>query len=243
MPETVLSGLMGGSVGICAAESLCEGDDEWRRRELFKALGIPLIVDDLYPLDPEVPAALARPHLPLRVVNNACATIAMLNGMCNVPSVTMDTEFSHIVSFSTRDEIITSSPFLLAAHNSLSSPPSISVGGPAPQAPDDAYHFVVFTPHLDGLKRAPVRHGEYTEGGEEWLGKVRTVIENRMATSSPGSPHFNHPALCADPFLNFERYLVYALLHGLAKTGGFDSDIENAKAERLAMGCDSMDKD
>jgi len=217
--------------------------------ELLKTLGVPLIVDDLYSLDPEVLAALQPLHALIflfkwvgrtdesgggagvyddlfpgffanQVVNNACATIAVLNGVCNIPSVTMGTELSDIVSFSagmdsqTRGEIITSSPFLLAAHNFLSPPPSISVDGPKPPASEDAYHFVVFIPYagciyeLDGLKRAPVRHGEYTEGGEGWLGKARTVIENRIATYPPGSLHFNLLALRTDPLPNLEQQLA-----------------------------------
>jgi ubiquitin carboxyl-terminal hydrolase L5 len=44
---------------------------------------------------------------------------------------------------------------------------------------EDAYHFVVYLPYagsiyeFDGLKRAPIRHGAYQEGGEGWVGAAR----------------------------------------------------------------------
>jgi len=219
--------------------------------ELLKTLGVPLIVDDLYSLDSEVLAALQPLHALIflfkwvggtdetgggagaydesfpgffanQVVNNACATIAVLNGVCNIPTVTMGTELSDIISFSagmdpqTLGEVVTSSHFLRTAHNSLSPPSSISLDGlgPKPRSSEDAYHFVVFIPHagciyeLDGLKRAPVRHGEYTEEGEGWVGKARSVIENRIATYPPGSLHFNLLALRTDPLPNLERQLA-----------------------------------
>ena len=40
---------------------------------------------------------------------------------------------------------------------------------------------------LDGLKRSPVRHGPYSEGGEGWISKAREVIEARIATYPAGS--------------------------------------------------------
>jgi ubiquitin carboxyl-terminal hydrolase L5 len=36
-----------------------------------------------------------------QVVNNACATVAVLNGVCNIPSLTMGTELSQFKSFTT----------------------------------------------------------------------------------------------------------------------------------------------
>ncbi|KDQ18427.1 hypothetical protein BOTBODRAFT_97607, partial [Botryobasidium botryosum FD-172 SS1] len=120
-------------------------------------LGVPLMVDDLYSFDSEVLAAVARrsthsyspkwdrrtgesdggagvydEHISSffanKVVNNTCATIAVLKGVCNIPSVAMGTEFLGIVFFSagmesqTQGEIITPPFFLLAFHNFLSPP-------------------------------------------------------------------------------------------------------------------------
>ena len=34
-----------------------------------------------------------------KVVNNACATIAVLNGVCNIPSVQMGSELQELLSF------------------------------------------------------------------------------------------------------------------------------------------------
>jgi ubiquitin carboxyl-terminal hydrolase L5 len=82
----------------------------------------------------------------------------------------------------TRGEAITSSSFLRSAHNHLSPPPAVSLDGlDLPKTSEDAYHFVVYIPvagslyELDGLKRAPVRHGSWDEKpeAEGWVAKAR----------------------------------------------------------------------
>ncbi|QRV94122.1 peptidase C12, ubiquitin carboxyl-terminal hydrolase 1 [Ceratobasidium sp. AG-Ba] len=220
--------------------------------ELLKTLGVPLVVDDLYSLDPESLAALQ----PLRalvflfkwigsgdetgggqgkydeefpgffahqVVNNACATIAVLNGVCNIPSLTMGQELADLVSFTagmdsqTTGLAVTSSDFLRSAHNALSPPSVLSVSdGPQPKSSEDAYHFIAYLPvagqiyELDGLKRAPIAHGSYVEEGEGWVAKAREVIENRIGTYPPGSLHFNLLAVRDDPVPLLQAQLAAA---------------------------------
>lgn len=92
--------------------------------------------------------------------------------------------------------MITSDSFFRTAHNSLSPPPSISLADltdPADKKSGDAYHFIVYAPvnghiyEFDGLKRAPVKHGAFSESGEGWTGKAREVVEKRIATYPPES--------------------------------------------------------
>ncbi|KAG8698292.1 hypothetical protein FRC08_006016 [Ceratobasidium sp. 394] len=224
--------------------------------ELLKTLGVPLVVDDLYSLDPESLAALQ----PLRaliflfkwvgggdetgggqgrydeefpgffahqVVNNACATIAVLNGVCNIPSMKMGQELADLVSFTTGMDsqttglAVTSSDFLRSAHNALSPPSVLSVSdGPQPQSSEDAYHFIAYLPiagqiyELDGLKRAPVAHGAYAEDEEGWVAKAREVIENRIGTYPAGSLHFNLLAVRDDPIPSLQARLAAAQAAG-----------------------------
>ncbi|KAB5596071.1 Ubiquitin carboxyl-terminal hydrolase [Ceratobasidium theobromae] len=224
--------------------------------ELLKSLGIPLVVDDLYSLDSESLAAL-QPIRALiflfkwigggdeagggegkydedfpgffahQVVNNACATIAVLNGVCNIPSLKMGPELTDLISFTagmdsqTTGLAVTSSDFLRSAHNALSPPSVLSISdGPQPQSSEDAYHFISYLPvvgqiyEFDGLKRAPVAHGTYNENGEGWVAKAREVIEKRIGTYPLGSLHFNLLAVRDDPIPSLHEQLTAAQAAG-----------------------------
>lgn len=218
--------------------------------ELFEALGVKgLIVDDLYSLDSASLAALQPLHALVflfkwvagsdekggasgsydhdftgffmrQVVNNACATIAVLNGLFNIPEAEIGEQLAQLQEFSTgmdaetRGEIFTSSDWLRTQHNSLIPPSAISLANLGlPKTSEDAYHFVVYLPHLgavyelDGLKRAPINHGAYPEAGEGWAAKAREVIEHRISTYPPGSIHFNLLAIRGDPLPSLRAQL------------------------------------
>ncbi|KAJ7072555.1 ubiquitin carboxyl-terminal hydrolase [Mycena amicta] len=218
--------------------------------ELLKTLGVPLVVDDLYSLDSESLAAFQPLHALIflfkwiptsgaptanqgefdhdfagffahQVVNNACATLAVLNALGNIPSLTTGPQLGELLSFTTgmdaqtRGLVITSADWLREAHNSLSPPSAISLDGlglPKSTA-EDAYHFVVYLPtmgslyELDGLKQFPVRHGSYDETGEGWLKKARETIEARIATYPAGALEFSLLALHDDPLPLLETQL------------------------------------
>jgi len=138
----------------------------------LKTLGLPLIVDDLYSLDPDSLVALQPihaliflfkyvnptnttsmgttggepdPHFPgffaHQTVNNACATLAVLNALGNIPvtssSMTKNKseEYNALMSFAgpldptSRGLVITSADWLREAHNALSPPSAISLDG------------------------------------------------------------------------------------------------------------------
>ncbi|KAJ3754075.1 hypothetical protein EV360DRAFT_87180 [Lentinula raphanica] len=207
--------------------------------ELLKTLGVPLIVDDLYSLDSESLSSLQPLHALIflfkwvstpsdtmsgtydpdfpgffahQVVNNACATLAVLNALGNIPSLKIGSQLAELMEFTnnmdpqTRGLVVTSSDWLREAHNSLSPPSAISLDGLGlPKQTEDAYHFVVYLPsmgsvyELDGLKPHAVRHGSYDETGEGWLSRAREVIENRIATYPAGALDFSLLALRDDP--------------------------------------------
>ena len=121
-----------------------------------------------------------------QVVNNACATLAVLNAVANIPGVDMGPQLREMMDFAaemdpqTRGMVITSSDCLREAHNALSPPSAISLDGlDLPKSTEDAYHFIVYIPYagslyeLDGLKQAPVNHGAYPETGEGWVARAR----------------------------------------------------------------------
>ncbi|KAJ3534434.1 hypothetical protein NM688_g7139 [Phlebia brevispora] len=215
--------------------------------ELLKRLGTPLVVDDLYSLDAaalsehqpinafiflfkwipthqesmagsydqEFPGFFAH-----QVVNNACATLAVLNAIGNIPGLQMGTQLTDLIAFTTgmdpqtRGMAITSADWLREAHNALSPPSSIYLDDPdLKKTAEDAYHFIVYMPYMgalyefDGLKDAPVTHGPYNEQGEGWVAKAREVIEARIATYPAGSLNFSLLALHEDPLPSLQKQL------------------------------------
>ncbi|KAF8633643.1 hypothetical protein AX15_001330 [Amanita polypyramis BW_CC] len=121
-----------------------------------------------------------------QVVNNACATLAVLNALGNIPSLTAGPQLTDLMGFTvgmdpqTRGLVITSSDWLREAHNALSPPHAISLDGLGlPKRTEDAYHFVIYLPvmgalyELDGLKQYPVRHGAFEESEDGWIRKAR----------------------------------------------------------------------
>ena len=120
-------------------------------------------------------------------MNNACATLAVMNALGNIPGLTSGPQLQDLMAFTTGMDaqtsgmVITSSDWLREAHNALSPPSAVSLDGlglPKTQS-EDVYHFVVYVPvagsvyELDGLKQHPVNHGSYQSTGEGWLKNAR----------------------------------------------------------------------
>ncbi|KAI0769627.1 ubiquitin-specific protease [Trametes elegans] len=248
--------------------------------ELLKTLGVPLVVDDLYSLDPASLAELQPLHALIflfkwvagssnepssggqydpefpgffahQVVNNACATLAVLNAIGNIPGLEKGPQLAELLSFTagmdpqTSGMAITSSDWLREAHNALSPPSAISLEGlDLPKTSEDAYHFVVYIPYagsvyeLDGLKQAPVRHGPYSESGEGWVAKAREVIEARISTYPAGALEFSLLAVHDDPVPRLQEQLAQLQASGNQAAA---SELvvklanENSKRERWAF--------
>ncbi|KAF9476363.1 hypothetical protein BDN70DRAFT_839385 [Pholiota conissans] len=250
--------------------------------ELLKSLGLPLIVDDLYSLEPDSLAALqplyaliflfkwiptsSDPTAPQRagqddpdfpgffahqVVNNACATLAVLNALGNIPSLHGGPQLTELLQFTqgmdpqTRGLVITSADWLREMHNALSPPSAFSLDGLGlPKKSEDAYHFVVYLPvmgalyELDGLRPHAIRHGGFEESGEGWLKTAREVIEARINTYPIGALEFSLLALRDDPLPSLQSELErYQALGNSAILNEISSRIhnENSKRERWAF--------
>ncbi|KAI6044661.1 hypothetical protein EDC04DRAFT_2865858 [Pisolithus marmoratus] len=218
--------------------------------ELLKTLGTPYIVDDLHSLDPDELSALQPLHaliflfkcLPSateelsglageydpdftgffahQTVNNACATLAVINALGNIPSLKADQRLEDLLNFTTGMDpqtcgmAIASADWLREAHNDLSPPSTFSLDGLGlPKKAEDAYHFVVYLPilgcvyELDGLKPHPVRHGTFEDSDNGWLRKAKEVIESRIATYPSSAIDFSLLALRDDPLPTMKRQL------------------------------------
>lgn len=194
-----------------------------------------------------------------QVVNNACATLAVLNGVLNIEPtdgvpLPMSSELADLVSFTTgmdpqtRGLAVTSADWLRAAHNALSPPAAVSLDGlidKADQEKQDAYHFVVYVPvhgavyELDGLQPFPISHGPWpADAPDGWLSTARAAVERRIATYPPGALEFNLQAVRADPLPRLRAQLAEAQKTGssaaVAEAAAALAD-EEAKRERWAF--------
>jgi ubiquitin carboxyl-terminal hydrolase L5 len=207
--------------------------------------------------DPDFPGFFAH-----QVVNNACATLAVLNGVLNIEPtesgpLPMSSELADLVSFTTgmdpqtRGLAVTSADWLRAAHNALSPPAAVSLDGlidKSQREKEDAYHFVVYVPvhgavyELDGLQPFPINHGPWApDAPDGWLSTARAVVERRIATYPAGALEFNLQAVRADPLPRLRAQLADAQKAGaglaVAETAAALAD-EEAKRERWAVsGC------
>ncbi|KAI8057236.1 ubiquitin carboxyl-terminal hydrolase [Syncephalis plumigaleata] len=154
-----------------------------------------------------------------QVINNACATQAILSILMNNSSINLGDELSQFREFAQslpsdlKGLAISNSDKIRQVHNSFARSESFTNDQPvAANDSDDLFHFVSYMPihgalyELDGLRPRPVYLGPCTD--KDWLEKVRPIIETRMASYSSSEIRFNLMALCKDRSLVLSEQLA-----------------------------------
>jgi len=144
-----------------------------------------------------------------QVINNACATQAILSVLLNIQDTTIELgdtltqfkEFCSSFSPALKGLSLTNADKLREVHNSFARQNMFEFDSKAVEKDDDVYHFVAFVPfkgrvyELDGLREGPVDHGP---AGDDWLSIVRPMLQTRIAKHSASEITFNLMSVVGD---------------------------------------------
>lgn len=153
-----------------------------------------------------------------QVVNDACATLAIVNLLCNHPSAPLGDDISNFLSF-TQDldpftrgtQVVDYEPFR-NAHNSFASPYLLEEAA-APGEEGEAYHFVAYVYRdgsiweLDGLQEGPTALADCSES--DYLTTMVGVVERRVQEMTTGDAagdiSFSLMAVVDDPIVQIQK--------------------------------------
>ncbi|ELU12999.1 hypothetical protein CAPTEDRAFT_3656 [Capitella teleta] len=198
-----------------------------------------------------------------QVINNACATQAILSILvnCKHPDVQLGDNLSSFKEFTqgfdpaTKGLALSNSDVIRTVHNSFARQQMFEFDDKAAPKDDDVYHFVGYIPidgrlyELDGLKDGPIDLGvqysmfpvcnlEISLAGAipestDWIDVVRPILEKRMQKYSADEIHFNLMAVVSDRKMTLQRKIDEVTK--VMQEGGMETDEQTAEIARLQM--------
>jgi ubiquitin carboxyl-terminal hydrolase L5 len=184
-----------------------------------------------------------------QVINNACATQAILSVLLNVEGLELGSELSNFKGF-TKDLppdmkglAISNSDLIKRVHNSFARPEPFVMESKAAREEDDIFHFIAYMPikgrlyELDGLKHGPIDLGICTT--DDWLSRVQPVITKRIEKYSRSEIRFNLMAIVRNKKYQLQQQVLRLeaeqaqLRHrlGLPPAGPAPMEVESPAAE------------
>ncbi|XP_062127442.1 ubiquitin carboxyl-terminal hydrolase isozyme L5 [Drosophila sulfurigaster albostrigata] len=177
--------------------------------------------------EPAGKVVLDRDHIffAKQVINNACATQAILSLLLNLnhediklgETLTNFKEFCQCFDPYNKGLTLSNASQIRTVHNSFARQTLFELDMKNQNKDEDVYHFVGYMPiagrlyELDGLREGPIDLGEI-KTGQNWIDVVRPIIEKRMQRYSDGEIHFNLMALISDRQRIYEQQ-IEKLLH------------------------------
>ncbi|KAI4111350.1 MAG: hypothetical protein LQ339_000549 [Xanthoria mediterranea] len=168
-----------------------------------------------------------------QTVNNACASVALLNIVNNIPELKLSEHLEQFKKFTAdftpalRGDAIGNFEFVKTIHNSfarkmdmlnadlqLKNDASARKKSKAKDSDEDdaGFHFIAFIPvqdkvwKLDGLERQPQNLGPIAE--DDWVLQVAPEIETRMAQYEDGQIEFAILSLVREPLIKLVAVLA-----------------------------------
>jgi len=153
-------------------------------------------------MDVETSAEIERPPIFFanQVINNACATQAILSIVLNSPTLDVGKELKEFKDATMdfdpvmKGLAISNLDKVRAAHNSFAPSHQFVVEEKTAEKDDDVYHFVSYIPwdghvyELDGTKPGPILRGDVNDN---WLEACIPIIRSRMEEYSSNEIRFN----------------------------------------------------
>ncbi|GAP87582.1 putative ubiquitin carboxyl-terminal hydrolase L5 [Rosellinia necatrix] len=160
--------------------------------------------------------AAERIFFAAQTIQNACGTQALLSVLLNKDEGEGDSgsvdigkplrefrDFTMVLPPEFRGEALSNSELIRDVHNSFAkSSPFVDETQRTSGEPEDAFHFIAYTPiggtlyELDGLQPAPISHGACGSG--EFPSRVMEVLQRRIARYDLSEIRFNLMAMVRD---------------------------------------------
>uniref|UniRef100_A0A1B6DYN8 Ubiquitin carboxyl-terminal hydrolase n=1 Tax=Clastoptera arizonana TaxID=38151 RepID=A0A1B6DYN8_9HEMI len=181
-----------------------------------------------------------------QVINNACATQAILSILlnCKHPDLTLGQtllgfkEFCQSFDANMKGLSLSNCEVIRTVHNSFARQTLFEFDSKNASKDDDLYHFVGYIPidgrlyELDGLKEGPIDLGPIPPE-MDWIDVVKPIIEKRINKYKEGEIHFNLMAIVSDRKMKYENMLQQ--LNKQVEESGMDTDSVQAEVSKLKV--------
>lgn len=182
-----------------------------------------------------------------QVIQNACATQAILSVLLNVDhsDIALGStlgdfkEFTQSFDAYNKGLAMSNASQIRTVHNSFARQTLFELDNSKNSKDEDVFHFISYLPingrlyELDGLKEGPIDLGVID--GQNWLDVVRPVIEKRIQKYSEGEIHFNLMAMVSDRQMICQRQLDEFLN---APDDAMETDSKQSEIAKLRMQID-----
>lgn len=163
-----------------------------------------------------------------QVINNACATQAIISILLNAPVKKSDKddvgielgetlqnfkEFSKDFDPTMKGLALSNSDVIRLVHNTFARQQTFEFDSKQADKDDDVFHFISYIPfegrlyELDGLREGPVDLGVIPDG-TDWIQTARPMIEKRMQQYSEDEIQFNLMAVVGDKMPMYKKKLA-----------------------------------
>ncbi|XP_013106069.2 ubiquitin carboxyl-terminal hydrolase isozyme L5 [Stomoxys calcitrans] len=181
-----------------------------------------------------------------QVINNACATQAILSVLLNCKhediklgeTLTNFKEFCQFFDPYNKGLTLSNASQIRTVHNSFARQTLFELDSKNQNKDEDVYHFIGYVPiegrlyELDGLKEGPIDLGAIGSD-QNWIDVVRPIIEKRMNKYSEGEIHFNLMAIVSDRQKIYQQQIDKLLSGGAVDAHAMETDDRETEIAKL----------